>query len=191
MNTAFFIAYCILYVFKIILYPLVYTGRENIPEGPAMVCANHSSNADPILISYAVGLKNMMHFMAKIELFRIPLLGRILTAMGSFAVDRGNNDMVAVRTAMRYLKSGEKVMIFPEGTRVRESDAVAGKAGAVRLAMRLRVPIVPVYITSNKKLFRKTYINIGKPYYIDPSKTAEDSDELASELMRKIYELEV
>lgn len=191
MNTAFFIAYCILYVFKIILYPLVYTGRENIPEGPAMVCANHSSNADPILISYAVGLKNMMHFMAKIELFRIPLLGRILTAMGSFAVDRGNNDMVAVRTAMRYLKSGEKVMIFPEGTRVRESDAVAGKAGAVRLALRLRVPIVPVYITSNKRLFRKTYVNIGKPYYIDPSKTSEDSDELAAELMRKIYELEV
>lgn len=191
MNTAFFIAYCILYIFKIILYPLKYSGRENIPEGPAMVCANHSSNTDPILLSYAFGLRNMLHFMAKIELFRIPLLGSYLAAMGTFAVDRGANDMVAVRTAMKYLKSGEKVMIFPEGTRVRDEDAVAGKAGAVRLAMRLRVPIVPVFITMDKKLFRKTYINIGKPYYIDPSKTAEDCDELSAELMQKIYELKV
>jgi 1-acyl-sn-glycerol-3-phosphate acyltransferase len=146
MNKFFLFAYIVLYIFKTVLYPLKTKGRENIPEGPAMVCANHSSYTDPIMISYAFGLPNILHFMAKIELFRIPLLGRYIKAMGSFGVDRGTNDMNAVRTAMKYIKSGEKVMIFPEGTRVLEEDAAAGKIGAVRIAMRLNVPIVPVYI---------------------------------------------
>ena len=191
MNPVFLFLYCLLIGFKTILYPLSYSGRENIPDGPAIVCANHSSNTDPILISYAFGLRHMLHFMAKIELFRIPLIRSVLSGIGTFGVDRSKNDMVAVRTAMKYLKSGEKIMIFPEGTRVREEDSIAGKTGSVRLAMRLRVPIVPVYIEKNKKLFRKTVINIGKPYYIDAEKSVGDSEELSAELMKKIYELEV
>jgi 1-acyl-sn-glycerol-3-phosphate acyltransferase len=150
-----------------LLYPLKVTGRELVPEGAAIVCAPHSSYVDAVLLAYALGKKHILRFMAKAELFSVPVIGWVMRKCGAFPVHRDSSDINAIRTALKYLKKGEKVMIFPEGTRVAEDDAVTAKSGAVRLAMKTGVPIVPVYLPRKKKLFSKVCVRIGEPFRID------------------------
>lgn len=111
-------------------------GKENIPEGPAVVCANHSNYIDPLLVAAAFGKENYMHFMAKLELQRVPGRRRRAQKCGICFVDRGKSDIDAVRSMMRYLKRGEKVFIFPEGTRVEHDNEVEAKTGAVRNSVK-------------------------------------------------------
>jgi len=169
--------------FQIVLFPVFKwrcVGRQNIPAGPVMFCANHSSNFDPILISLAMGIEIHPHYMAKIELFRVPIVKRVLAAIGAFPVDRGRNDIASIKTAMKYLKAGEKVAIFPEGHRLND-DGGEAKRGAVRIADQMSVPVVPVYIPRNKKWFHTYTIVVGAPYLVN--------DVLAAELMEKITAL--
>ncbi len=167
------------------LYPLRYTGRENIPQGPAIVCANHSNYIDPILVAFSFGRENLIHFMAKKELLSIPILGPILKKCGVFPVDRKNSDIDAVRTAMKCLKTGEKILIFPEGTRKNTDNAVEAKTGAIRIASRMGVPIIPVHIPRRKKIFSRVRVNIGRPYYVEAT-THDDYLRMADELMERI-----
>lgn len=171
-----------------VIYPTHCSGRENIPEGSAIVCATHSNYIDPVLMAIAFGGNDQLHFMSKMELFKVPLLRGLLRALGAFPVDRGGSDVTSIKTAMRYLKEGEKVGIFPEGTRVGEDDAADAKTGAIRLASKMKVPIIPVYLTRNKVIFRKVDLIIGEPYYITGEKRGE-YETLSQELMGKIYEL--
>jgi 1-acyl-sn-glycerol-3-phosphate acyltransferase len=173
----------------VIRFRLKIVGRENIPSGGAMVCANHTSNFDPMLLIYALGKKNQLHSMAKQSLFALPVLGWFLRAIGQISVNRNLNDIAAVRSALGYLKNGEKVAVFPEGTRVKEDEAVAAKSGAVRLSERTGTPILPVYIPREKPFFGLTTVIIGKPYFVNPDKRKLTPDEytlLSSELMEKI-----
>jgi len=174
------------------VYRLEFIGQENVPAGAAIVCTNHSSAIDPLLLSLAVGFDNWLHYMAKAELFDIPILGKIIEKAGTFPVKRGESDVNAIRTAIRYLKNGEKIMIFPEGTRVSSDDAVAAKTGAVRLAAQMNVPIVPANIPRKKRPFRRNRVVIGVPYYLDKSVKNADSERYracSAELMDKIKEL--
>ena len=171
------------------LYPMRSRGQENIPEGPALVCANHSNLVDPLLLAGAFGKRHFMHFMAKLELSSMPLIGALLRRCGVYFVNRGHQDIDAVRSTMRYLRRGEKVCIFPEGTRVREDNAVEAKTGAVRIAAKMSVPIVPVYIPRRKRLFSRIEILIGKPFRVEGGRSHEDFEEMADGVMEKIYEL--
>ena len=165
-----------------LLYPMRSSGRENIPDGPALVCANHSNLVDPLLVAAAFGKKNFMHFMAKLELSTVPIIGVILKSCGVYFVDRGRHDIDAIRNTMRFLKRGEKVCMFPEGTRVSEDNSVEAKTGAVRIASKMKVPIVPVYIPRRKKIFAKTEVLIGEPFLVE-GKTHEEYAELADVVM--------
>ncbi|HHU23167.1 MAG TPA: 1-acyl-sn-glycerol-3-phosphate acyltransferase [Clostridiales bacterium] len=190
MTRAYLILYNILRPIAALLYPLKVTGRELVPEGAAIVCAPHSSYVDAVLLALALGKKHILRFMAKAELFSVPVIGWVMRKCGAFGVNRGSSDINAIRTAIKYLKNGEKIMIFPEGTRVASDDAVAAKSGAVRLASKLGVPIVPVYLPRNKKVFSRVHIRIGEPFRIDAADKANTNySELAEKLMSKIYEL--
>lgn len=172
-----------------LIFPYKIIGRgDNIPQDAAIICANHSSFNDALYAAFALGSQHHLRFMAKIELSRIPILGWILAKIGVFFVDRGNADSSAIRTMMKILKEGGKVMMFPQGTRVSEDEGAAAKTGAVRLASKLSVPILPVYIPVNKKPFRRTTVVIGEPYIIDRT-LKEDSDVLSAELMDRIASL--
>ena len=179
---------------QVVLFPVFRikcVGRDNIPEGPAVFCANHSSNFDPIVMSMAIGIKQHPHYMAKIELFKIPVVGSVIRAIGSFPVDREKGDIGAVKTAMKYLKAGEKLGIFPEGHRVAD-DGGEAKRGAIQIADQMRAPVIPVYIPRNKKAFHTYTIVVGAPYMVNPERkrlTRDDYNGLSAALMDKIAAL--
>ena len=162
--------YCFIVNLLSPLVRLVYPYRLHIegelPEGGAVICANHSSYIDPVLIAVIFGPRNYLRFMGKIELFHIPFLGWFLRKLGAFPVDRSGGDIEALRTSIDVLKSGHKLMLFPEGTRVSSDDAVAAKTGAVRLAARHNVPIVPIFISRDKRPFHRFDICVGESYVL-------------------------
>jgi 1-acyl-sn-glycerol-3-phosphate acyltransferase len=154
-----------------------------------MVCANHTSILDPVLLFIYFGSKKRMYYMAKREIFRHKLPAFILSSVGAFPVSRGENDVGAVKIALKHLKDGDRVMLFPEGKRVTARESVEAKLGAVKLAMKLKAPILPLFITPGRKLFQRSKIIIGKPFLQDPP-ADRNFEPLLSELMEKIYSLE-
>ena len=178
-------AICIVKPFKII-------GRGNIPEGPAIICANHSSFSDPFYMAFAVPPKYHLCLMAKRELFSFKPLGWILRGIGTFPVNRESaGDMEAMKNALKVLKAGKKLGIFPEGTRTSEDGAVSPKAGAVRIAQKTGAPLVPMYIPRKKKFFRLNPIIVGEPVTVESAKRLghEEMEKIADELMDKIARL--
>jgi len=190
--------FCIAWPFFSLFHPCRLIGKERLPEGGGLFCANHSGLSDPVCLIAAMGHKRQIRVMAKAELLRVPVLGWILRKMGIFGVERGKSDVAAVKTALKFLKSGENVLIFPEGTRIKEGVDKHGnqseaKAGAAMLAVRTGVPIIPVYIPVKKRWFRFTNLVIGEPYYphVEGKKgSAEEYHAIAEDMMSRIYALE-
>ncbi len=189
MSLAYPICYAIVFPLVHLIFPCRFFGRENIPDGPVIVCANHSSLIDPVLIAFAFGRRRRLFFMAKAEIFRVPVLGPLFRVLGAFPVVRGETDIGAIRTAMRHLKDGHQIMMFPEGTRVSESELAAAKSGAIRIATKLNVPVLPIYISTRKKAFHCSKLVIGEPYMLE---APEDKDyaPAVKALMESIHDLE-
>ncbi len=144
------------------------TGKENLPEGATVVCANHTSMLDPFFAAMLFSTKNLPVFMGKIELFRIPVIGAILRTIEAIPVDRGSTSMSTLRNAINHLKNGRKVVIFPEGTRVSgEADVAGAKTGAAMMACRAGVSMLPVFISGKKRLFGRVEVIAGKPIATD------------------------
>lgn len=172
--------------------PFKIIGREKIPDGPAIICANHSSFTDPFYMAFAVPPKYHLCLMAKRELFDFKPLGWILRGIGTFPVNRESaGDMEAMKNALKVLKSGKKLGIFPEGTRTSEDGAVSPKAGAIRIAQKTGAPIIPMYIPRKKKFFRRNPIVVGDAMDVSSMGrlSREDMERLADELMDKIAQM--
>ena len=175
-----------------LVYRMEVRGREHLTDGAVVLCPNHSSALDPILLACALHRSVPLRIMAKKQLMDVPLLGWFLGKMGAFGVDRGNSDIGAIKTSIRSLRDGWKLMIFPEGTRVKEGEEVEAKGGAAMIAIRAGVPMQPVYISTNKRLFRKTKIVFGpayEPVYTGKKGTAEEYQANVEEIMRQVKEL--
>lgn len=174
-------------------YPRV-KGRENIPEGVMLICANHTASLDPMIIMTTMTRRRQIHFMAKAEWFEKPFIRRILSGIGMFPVKRGGRDIGAMKTALKYLHDGETVAIFPQGTRRDESDRGDGKAGAAMLAIRTGVPVLPVFIQSPKRRgFRRIDVVIGEPFIPETENgkpNQNDYRRVADEIMERIWALE-
>ena len=184
--------YAGLYPFFRILYPWKVIGHENIPEGAVVICPNHTYWNDPFCVAFAFGKNFVMRAMAKMEIMSWPIAGPVLGKCGVFFVDRGNADLKAARQAMKALKEGSKLLMFPEGTRVQEGESVEAKAGAALFATRTGCPLLPVYISTKKKVFRPTTVVIGKPYYpqiAGRKATNEELQTIAADLMERVRAL--
>ena len=120
------------------------------PDEPVLICANHSSGWDPVLLVCALASDFPLRIMAKEQLFKIPIIGGFIRRMGAFPVDRGNSDIGAVKTAIKSLKDGFSLLIFPEGTRVKEGQHIAPKGGAAMIAIRAGVKMLPVFIGTDQ-----------------------------------------
>ena len=167
--------------FKFILtYPLRFLcnmkvrGTENEPtteQGAYLVIANHRTWADPIYLA-CVLKHGQPHFMAKKELFKIPLLNLLIRALGAYPVNRGGADVGAVKHTIEMLKAGVCVGMFPQGHRYNKVDPRKPpvKTGAAMIALKAGVPVLPVFIKvkNNKHFFlcRKEVI-VGKPISIE------------------------
>jgi 1-acyl-sn-glycerol-3-phosphate acyltransferase len=143
------------------LCPIRFTGTENLPqEGPVILCANHESLLDPIAIGYA--LRRPVSYMAKKELFKVPLLGSLLRSMCALPVDRGAGDMAAIRASLQALKEGMVFGIFPQGTRSFK-QRLPFQSGVSVIALRSGAPVVPVLVGSRARLFRPLRLVFGVP----------------------------
>lgn len=150
------------------------SGLENVPRaGPVIVVGNHLHNADPLLISIAI--PRPVHYMAKKELFAIPVIGRIIRIGGAFPVDRSTADRNAIRMADLNLKQGIAVGMFPEGTRSKSRALKVALPGAASIAQLTGAAIVPVAITGSERLFSKPVrLTVGPPFNV-PARNEDGS----------------
>lgn len=139
-------------------------GLENLPEGRNYIlCSNHRTYFDPVFLGILI--KPHLVFMAKQELFKKPVLGVIIKHLGAFPVSRGKNDTGAVETAIRTVREGKVLAIFPEGTRSKTGELLRFKSGAALIAHKTGADIVPACICFDGKLgFRKkVVVRFGEP----------------------------
>ncbi|HPZ43017.1 MAG TPA: lysophospholipid acyltransferase family protein [Bacillota bacterium] len=150
-------------------------GTENIPaSGSVVLIANHTSYWDPVVIYCA--FKRRVYFMAKAELFKIPVVGHVIALSGAFPVHRDKTDRIAIRTALRLLKEGQVVGIFPEGTRSHSGEMLKPHLGAAMLALKSGAPILPVALSGTRGVWGKVKVRVGKPIPVGPLKTDSRAD---------------
>ena len=125
-------------------------GTEKIPrKGGVIIASNHIAGADPFLLGSAVPRE--LWFMAKKELFKPFLLGKFISKVNAFPVDRFGFDLEVIKVSIGLLKEGRALIMFPEGTRSTDGRIKNGKIGVGMLARKAVVPIVPVYLGNTRK----------------------------------------
>jgi len=167
------------------------SGAENVPKnGPLIVACNHISYFDPPALG--VAMPRPVTYMAKHELFEIPVLGPIIRWLGAFPVDRTRGDVSAFKSAVALLETGAVLGIFPEGTR-NKSGTVKPQLGAALLAARSGATVLPAYVsgTGDAKHFSKIAVVLGEPMRFEYGRQArrEDLAKWTDELMSRIYAL--
>lgn len=158
-------------------------GRENLPaDGGFLLVANHVSYWDPVVVICA--FKRKVYYMAKSELFNIPVIGYVLRISGSFPVRRDKSDRKAIKIALRLLAEGEMVGVFPEGTRSHTGDLLKPHLGAALLAAKAKVPMIPVALTGTRGALGRIRMIIGAPIVSRESGKVSKADlEKASDLV--------
>ncbi len=172
-------------VCKIILAPIYrfeVIGRENIPkDGGVLICTNHIHALDPPIVG--INTPRPVHFMAKYELFSVPILGKIISKVGSFPVKRGLSDREALRKGLSVLKEGHVLGLFPEGTRSQTGELGKGLAGAGFFALRSQAAVVPCAIIGPYKRFRRLKVIFGEPINMENARNTKMSPEQTTELI--------
>ncbi len=192
MNKVYAVLFPLVWIFMRIFHPWKAVGRENVPDGNAVLCGNHTTLGDPVYVVCALGWRCQTHVMAKEEIIKWPVIGWLLKKAGIIGIKRGKADVSAVKESVRVLKKGEKLLLFPEGTRVKEGEVSEAHTGAAMFATRTDSPIVPIYIQPKKKLFRRTTVIFGQPYHPEfegRKPTPEDYQRIADDMMVRIRNL--
>lgn len=148
------------------LYRIEARGVENIPADGAIVASNHTAFSDVLVISAAA--RRQVRYMAKKELFRIPLLAPLIKALGAYPVNRGGPDVSSIKRTIELIEAGELIGIFPQGHRYGGQDprTTEVKAGVGMIAYRTKAAVVPVFLDSKRGktgMFRKNIVTFGTP----------------------------
>lgn len=174
------------------------SGREHIPpKGPVLLASNHRSNLDPFFLGSA--MDRQVHFMAKVELWKVGALGRILDALGAFPVSRGEADRQAVRQALELLDAGAVVGLFPEGHRQRAGGFGQINPGVALFSLRKGVVTVPVVLEGTERVVRggiprpiRIKVTFGPPLEIPPSEwsKAERAQAIGQQITQRFKDLD-
>ena len=181
-----FVYCCVSYLLVFPIFRVLFRGQtigiSNLPKtGGVVVVSNHGSHLDPPILGHALG--RPVAFMAKSELFRIPILASIISACGAYPVKRGAGDREALRTASNRINKGWATGVFLDGTRQENGRVNDPKAGAALLAGRTGCPILPVAIVNSHRAFPKgsflprlvsIHLRVGE--LIQPPKTRKRED---------------
>lgn len=164
------------------IYQFRVIGKENLPsEGGVLLCTNHIHNFDPIVVG--ITSPRPIHFMAKEELFTVPILGKIMPLINAFPVKRGLSDRGALRKGLGILKEGHVLGLFPEGTRSKTGELGEGLAGAGFFALRSDAHIVPCAIIGPYKPFKRLKVVYGKPIDMEEYRKNKATPEQTTELI--------
>jgi len=168
-----------------ILYRFDVSGMENIPkDGAFLLCANHISVFDPVAL--AIFMKRQPRFIGKKELFKYKPIAFFFRSLGAFPVDREAADISAFRTSMEILKSGQGMIIFSQGTRMKDFDNA--KSGVALFALKTGAPIIPAGIKGRFRVFTKIRIQVGEPILMDEYKGKKVKTELIDEVMSVVQD---
>lgn len=171
-----------------------------IEEGPLILAANHQSYFDPPLIG--ICSQRGVHYLARKTLLQIPLLGKLLPRINVILVDRDGNDMSALKSVIRTVKSGNGVVLFPEGTRSPDGRLQPGKAGIGLVIAKTRAPVQPMRIFGSHEAFPKgsgtitaipISVVVGEPIRfsdedLDPKNHGDDERALYQSLSDRVME---
>lgn len=171
------------------VYRFEVAGAENVPsEGGVIVCSNHIDNLDPPAVG--ITCPRPVSFMAKEELFKLPLLKSILPKLEAFPVRRGMSDREALRKGLGILKEGKVLGLFPEGTRSKDGKLGKGLAGVGFFALRSEAAVVPCAVIGPYRKFKKVQVVYGEPIDLTTYKQERASAEVVTDvIMSKIAEL--
>jgi 1-acyl-sn-glycerol-3-phosphate acyltransferase len=173
-------------------------GLERLPFGNAVYVCNHQSNFDPVFIFARLG--KHLRFIAKRELFSIPVFGAALRATGMIPVERSGSerDKEAIDRAVAAVQSRVSILFFAEGTRDPEGHLRPFKKGAAVLALQAQVPLVPLAVAGTKDVMQKksllihggrpTVLMVGEPISTE-GRTLEDRDALTEEAHAAVAQL--
>ena len=188
--------FIVLPIYKFIFKGYV-LGKENIPQkGSFILVSNHGSLLDPPLLGHALGRN--ISFMAKAELFKIPVLGFIIKACGAYPVKRGIVDKNTIKTACEKLSNANCIGIFIDGTRQKNGRVNKPKQGAALLAFKNQKLLLPVAIVNSHRLIRfkffipffsKIVIKVGKPVQPPQSSSRDELNSVTMHLQDKINNL--
>ncbi len=188
-------------LFVLPIYKFVFKGHllggENIPQKDAFIMvSNHGSLLDPPLLGHALGRN--ISFMAKAELFKIPILGFVIKACGAYPVKRGIADKNTIKIACEKLSNDNCIGIFIDGTRQKNGRVNKPKQGAALLAFKNKKLLLPVAIVNSHRLIRfkfciplfsKIVIKVGKPVKPPRSSSRDDLNYVTMNLRDNINNL--
>jgi 1-acyl-sn-glycerol-3-phosphate acyltransferase len=176
-------------------------GRENlIEDGPAILASNHQSYLDPPCIGMAC--RNDIYYLARNTLYQRPLIGPLLKRLNTVPVDRDRGDVSSIKTIIRLLRSGHRVIIFPEGTRSSDGKLQPARAGLGMIIAKTLAPVVPVRVFGSFEALprvggiklRPVSVVVGKPMRFSGDDLKGDRDvyqKLSNQVMEKIAGLEL
>ena len=176
-------------------FPYKIYNYENIPDGRAVIVSNHFSFVDPIYL-LKLSKNDTIHIVAKKELFEKKLISKFLKSFNGIPIDRDNPGISSIIQVTKALKNGDKVGIFPEGTRnkTKSNLPLNFKEGSVVFALKAKCPIVPVMMQKKARLFRKTRIIVGKPInldeYYDKKLCIDEINDLGTLVRNKMIEIQ-
>lgn len=180
-----------IYIWCKVYYRAEIIGLENIPkEGPLIFCGNHRTYLDPPLM--VATAKRDMKFLAKEELYNNKFLAFLGWVFEAIPVKRDEKDVSAIKTSLKFLKSGQCIALFPEGTRNGLEKGEKIKDGVAFFAVRSEAKVVPCGIKGGTKENRKVTITYGRPLDYSEYKGTKDKEkleEITEEIMDKIIEL--
>ena len=171
------------------ILPVKYHGLENVSnlEAPYILMANHTTMLDPFMMAVAIP-KYQIRFIGKKELWKIKPFAWFANKIRAIPVDRHNTDMEAMRACMRVTREGHVLGIFPEGTRHHKGLMTELESGVAMIALRSKVPLVPVYIAGKLGLFRTLHVYVGKPILMDDLREMGINTETCQMLLGRITE---
>lgn len=172
----------------LLLFPTRVKGQKHIPKkGRVILVCNHQSGYDALLIASKV-LKRRFYYMSKAELFKNKFLGAFFKSMGMYPVNRQQADLKAVKKTLGLLKNEKAVCIFPEGTRIENTEMNDAKNGVAMFALKTKSPIVPSVFVKKPGIFRFNTYLIGEAFILSEMEEFKDKP-INKEILVKATEI--